>query len=95
MKKKKESGEGRRKVTKRKKVEKRGKVGKEEGKQKQKESGGRRKVKKKESGEGRRKVKTVAKALHGQRFPMPLISFLDVGYSLSFVVRGQRPHRGR
>ena len=38
---------------------------------------------------------TVAKALHGQRFPMPLISFLDVCDSVSFVVRGQRPRRGR
>ncbi len=27
--------------------------------------------------------------------PCPLISFLDVSYSLSFVVRGPRPHRGR
>ena len=38
---------------------------------------------------------TVAKALHGQRFPMPLISFINVSYSVSFVVRGQRPRRGR
>ena len=27
--------------------------------------------------------------------PCPLISFLDVSYSVSFVVRGQRPRRGR
>ena len=25
----------------------------------------------------------------------PHISFLDVSYSVSFVVRGQRPHRGQ
>ena len=25
----------------------------------------------------------------------PLISFLDVSYSVSFIVRGQRPRRGR
>ena len=34
--------------------------------------------------EVREKV-TVAKALHGQRFPMPLISFIDISYSVSFV----------
>ncbi len=27
--------------------------------------------------------------------PCPLISFLDISFSVSFVVRGQRPHRGR
>ena len=27
--------------------------------------------------------------------PCPLVSFLDMSYSVSFVVRGQRPHRGR
>ena len=27
--------------------------------------------------------------------PCPPISYLDVYFSVSFVVRGQRPHRGR
>ena len=27
--------------------------------------------------------------------PCPLISFINVSYSVSFVVRGQRPRRGR
>ena len=27
--------------------------------------------------------------------PCPLVSFLDMSYSVSFVVRGQRPRRGQ
>ena len=44
-----------------------------------------------------RATTTVAKALHGQRFPMPpyIIGFINISYSVSFVVRGQWPRRGR
>ena len=38
---------------------------------------------------------TVAKRYMVSGSLCPLISFLDVSYLVSFVVRGQRPHRGR
>ena len=36
---------------------------------------------------------TVAKAFHGQRFPMPYFSFLDISYLVSFAVGGSGPVR--
>ena len=46
-------------------------------------------------GEGEQE-ETVAKALHGQRFPMPHYQFLRyMSYSVSFVASGQRPRRAQ
>ena len=49
---------------------------------------------------GRRKTWEVMRKQSQKRYMVsgslrPLISFLDVSYSVSFVVRGQRPRRGR